>query len=72
MEYSIVAAAISAGFIAIGAAFGIGKIGSHAVDSIARQPEAADKIRLTMLLAAGLIEGLALICWLICLLAIFK
>lgn len=72
MEISIVAAALSAGIIVTATAFGIGKIGSRAVESIARQPEAADDIRGAMLLASGLIEGVALICAIICLLVIFK
>lgn len=42
-------------------AYGISKIGSHAMDAIARQPEAADKIQAAMLIACGLIEGAGLI-----------
>ena len=36
-------AAIGAGLVAIGAGYGIGKIGSSAMESIARQPEAAGR-----------------------------
>lgn len=50
-------AAIGAGLILIGAGRGIGSIGASAVEAIARQPEAADKIQPAMLLAAALIEG---------------
>ena len=48
---------IGAGLIVIGAAKGIGNIGSSAVESIARQPEAGGRIFTAMLLSAALIEG---------------
>ncbi len=48
---------LGAGLIVIGAAKGIGNIGSSAVESIARQPEAGGRIFTSMLLAAALIEG---------------
>ena len=72
MEYSIIAAALSASFIVLSTAFGISKIASRALESIARQPEAADNIRGTMLLAIALIEGIAIICAIICLLIVFQ
>ena len=53
-------AAIGAGLAAIGAGIGIGQIGGHAMDAIARQPEATSKIQTNMLIAAALIEGVAL------------
>jgi len=53
-------AAIGAGLAAIGAGIGIGKIGGSAMESIARQPEAASKIQTAMLIAAALIEAVAL------------
>ena len=51
---------IGAGLIVIGAGLGLGKIGSSAMDAIARQPEAAGKIQTAMIIAAALIEGVAL------------
>ena len=48
---------LGAGIIVLGAAKGIGNIGSSAVESIARQPEAGGRIFTSMLLAAALIEG---------------
>jgi len=54
-------AAIGAGLAVIGAALGIGWIGSKAMESIARQPEAVNDIRSNMILAAALVEGVALI-----------
>jgi F-type H+-transporting ATPase subunit c len=52
--------AIGAGLAVIGAGFGIGKIGSSAMDAIARQPEAAGKVQSAMIIAAALVEGVAL------------
>ena len=51
---------IGAGLIVIGAALGIGRIGGSAMDAIARQPEASGKIQTAMIIAAALIEGVAL------------
>ncbi|PKR81961.1 ATP synthase F0 subunit C [Brumimicrobium salinarum] len=53
-------AAIGAGIAVLGAGMGIGKIGSSAMDAMARQPEAASKIQTGMIIAAALIEGVAL------------
>jgi F-type H+-transporting ATPase subunit c len=50
-------AAFGAGLIIIGAGYGIGKIGSCAVESMARQPEVAGNIQTAMLISAALIEG---------------
>lgn len=54
-------AAIGAGLAVIGAGIGIGWIGSKAMESIARQPEAVNDIRSNMILMAALVEGAALI-----------
>jgi F-type H+-transporting ATPase subunit c len=53
-------AAIGAGLAVIGAGIGIGQIGGHAMDAIARQPEHTSKIQTVMLIAAALVEGVAL------------
>jgi F-type H+-transporting ATPase subunit c len=53
-------AAIGAALAVIGAAFGIGKIGESAMEAIARQPEAANKIQTAMIISCALIEGVAL------------
>ena len=58
MTYGI--AALGAGMAAIGAGIGIGRIGGSALESIARQPEAYSKIQIAMIIAAALIEGVAL------------
>ena len=58
--------AIGAGLAAIGAGLGIGKIGSSAMEGIARQPEAAGDIRINMIISAALIEGVALFAVVVC------
>lgn len=65
-------AGIGAGLVAIGAGIGVGLVGSNAVQGIARQPEAAGDIRINMILAAALIEGVALIGEAVCFLIVFK
>lgn len=61
-------AAIGAGLSAIGAGIGIGKIGSAALESMARQPEHSGMIQTNMFIAAALVEGVALFGIIICLL----
>ncbi len=63
-------AAIGAGIAAIGAGLGIGKIGATALESIARQPEATGDIRANMIVAAALVEGVALFAVIVCLLVV--
>jgi F-type H+-transporting ATPase subunit c len=64
--------AIGAGLAAIGAGIGIGQIGKGAVEAIARQPEATNDIRANMILAAALVEGVALLAAVAGLLAVFR
>lgn len=61
--------AFAAGLVIIGAAFGIGKIGAAAVESMARQPEVAGDIRGALLLAAALIEGATFFALIVCIIA---
>ena len=61
--------AIGAGMVTFGAAMGIGRLAGAAVESIARQPEAAHKIQGVVLIAGKLIEGVALFAAVVCLLA---
>ena len=63
-------AAIGAAIAVIGAAWGIGKIGSSAMETIARQPEAAGDIRMSMIIIAALMEGVALFAIVVCFLAL--
>ncbi|NKI26813.1 ATP synthase F0 subcomplex C subunit [Arenibacter nanhaiticus] len=50
---------VGAGLIVFGAGIGLGKIGSSAMEAIARQPEAAGKIQTAMIIIGALLEGLA-------------
>lgn len=59
---------IGAGLAAIGAGIGIGNIGAHAMDAIARQPEMASNIRINMIIIAALVEGAAFFALVVCLL----
>ena len=61
-------AAIGAGLIILGAGYGIGKIGSSAVESMARQPEVAGNIQTAMIIAAALIEGATFFGLIVCML----
>jgi len=51
---------IGLGLIIIGAAYGIGRIASGAMEAMGRQPEISSKIQTAMIIAAALIEGAAL------------
>ena len=55
------AVALVVGLAAVGAALGIGMIGSKAVEGIARQPEASSKIQTTMLIGCALVEAIPVI-----------
>ncbi len=62
-------AAVGAGLAVIGAGIGIGRIGGQAMDAIARQPEAVSMIQTSMIIAAALIEGVALFAVVVALIA---
>ncbi len=64
------APAFGAALTALAAAFGIGRIGSTALEAIARQPEAAGDIRTNMIISAALIEGVSLFAVVVCLMTI--
>jgi F-type H+-transporting ATPase subunit c len=64
-------AAFGVGLAIIGAAIGFGKIGSAALESMARQPEVANQVRGTMIVIAALLEGATFFGLLICLIALF-
>ena len=72
MGLAIMGAGIGAGLVALGAGLGIGRIGGSAMEAIARQPEAGGKIQTAMIIAAALIEGVALFGVVVCLLISFK
>jgi F-type H+-transporting ATPase subunit c len=68
-ELAMALAYLAAG---LGAGIGIGKIAAAAMDGTARQPEATNAIRTTMIIAAAMIEGVALFGIVTCILLSFK
>ena len=67
-----VGAGIGAGLVVIGAAKGIGNLAGHAMEGIARQPEAGGRIGTNMIIAAALIEGFTFFALVIVLLTVLK
>jgi F-type H+-transporting ATPase subunit c len=67
---ALLGAAIGAGLVVIGGAAGIGRIGTSAVESMARQPEAAGSINGVALITAAMIEGATLFAVVVCLLGL--
>ncbi len=61
--------ALGAGLAVVGGGLGIGRIGSAAVESMARQPEASGSINTAMIITAAMIEGATLFAVLGCFLA---
>ena len=68
--WGMVAGAAGAAVAALAAAWGIGKIGSSAMEAIARQPESAGNIRTAMLIIGALVEGACLFAIIACLMSI--
>jgi F-type H+-transporting ATPase subunit c len=66
MNLAHLAAGIGAGLTIIGGALGIGKLAASAMEASGRQPEAAGAIRISMIIAAALIEGISLFALVIC------
>ncbi|MDT3738529.1 MAG: ATP synthase F0 subunit C [Candidatus Kapabacteria bacterium] len=69
---AFLAAGLGAGLTVVGAGMGIGRLASAALEASGRQPEAAGDIRTTMIIAAALIEGVAMFAAVICLLLAIK
>jgi F-type H+-transporting ATPase subunit c len=57
---------VGAGLVILGAGMGFGKIGAAALESMARQPEAASKIQPAMIIIAALLEGATFFALLVC------
>ncbi len=60
MDIAVLAKALAIAIGGIGPAIAIGKIGARAMESIGRNPEAAGKILVPMLLAAAFAEAIAI------------
>lgn len=55
-----VAAGLAIAIAAFGSAFGLGRVGAAAMESIGRNPNAADRLFLPLVLGLALIEAVAL------------
>lgn len=60
MENVMLAKALAIGLGALGPAIGVGMIGSKAMEAIGRNPEAANKILVPMLIVAAFAEAIAI------------
>jgi len=69
---AVLGAGVGAGLCVIGGAKGIGNLAGHAMEGIARQPEAGGRIGTNMIIAAALIEGFTFFALVICLLMSLK
>ena len=67
---AVVGACLGAALAAVGGGYGVGRIGSACVESIARQPEAVRDIFAPMIVAAGMVEVGMLFAIVVCLLGI--
>ena len=65
-------ACVGAGLAAIGGGYAIGRVGSHCIDSMARQPEAANAMFAPMVVTAAMIEGATFFAIAVGLLAVLK
>ncbi len=62
--------AIGAGLVIMGGAAGVARVGSSAVESMARQPEAAGQINTAMIITAAMVEGATLFAVVVAMLAV--
>ena len=69
---AFIVAGLGAVGVTFGAAFGISKVASTAMQGMARQPEAAGEIRGAMVISAAMIEGVALLAAVTCFLLSLK
>jgi F-type H+-transporting ATPase subunit c len=67
-----VGAGIGAGVTIIGAGYGFGRIGSAALESMARQPEVAGRVQTAMIVIAALLEGATFFALLVCIQLVAK
>ncbi|MDW8958665.1 F0F1 ATP synthase subunit C [Legionella pneumophila] len=69
---STVIAAIAIAIGTIGPALAMGRAISHALDALARQPEAEKSIARTLFIGLAMIESLAIYCLVIVLIILFR
>ena len=67
-----IGAGIGAAFTIIGAGYGFGRIGSAALESMARQPEVKNNVQTAMIVIAALLEGATFFALLVCIQLVAK
>ena len=60
VDFVSITAALTIAITVVAAGLGIAKIASSTMDNMARQPEVAPDLRMSMIIAAALVEGVAL------------
>ena len=68
---TIIGACLAAALAAIGGGYGVSRIGSACIESIARQPEAGGAMFAPMVIAAAMVEGGMLMAILVCAVGVF-
>jgi F-type H+-transporting ATPase subunit c len=63
-----VGAGIGAAITLVGAGYGLGRIGSAALESMARQPEVAPRVMTAMIIIAAMLEGATFFSLIVCIL----
>jgi F-type H+-transporting ATPase subunit c len=71
-NFAHLSAGFGAAIVTIGAAYGIGRIASAAMEGSARNPQASGEVRTSMIIACALIEGIALFGEVVCILLALK
>src|SRR4051812_44000357 len=65
---SSLGAGLGAALTLIGAGYGFGRIGSAALESMARQPEVAGQVQTAMIIIGALLEGATFFALIVCIL----
>jgi len=65
-----IGAGLGAGITIVGAGYGFGKIGSAALESMARQPDKAGDIQTAMIVIGALLEGATFFALIVCILLV--
>lgn len=66
LDLGTLGAALAIAIATLSAGLGISKIAAATMESMARQPEVAPDLRMSMIIAAALIEGVALFAIVVC------
>jgi len=72
VAFAWLSAGLGLGVTVFGVGTGIGRLAAAALEASSRQPENAGDIRTTMIIGAALIEGVALLAGVVCILLAIK